>query len=195
MGSNPTSGTKHPIDFMRYCVCVSITVCIPSLPERTELRARALRSIDQQTLQPNFVRYVIDHDRQGEHITRNSLLAEVQTKYVVFLDDDDELKPTYLETVYSALIKHDADLVYCNYEVIGGGDHRPTFIQCTNLMKTEVARSVGGFPAPFSDTFPYRYSDWGFLAKLLVNGAKFHYVSEPLWYYHIHGGNTVGVGF
>lgn len=173
----------------------AITVVIPTLPGREDLLARAIRSVAAQTRQPDHIIIELDEDRCGEHLPRNRGLAKVDTEYVAWLDDDDEFLPRHLELLLLAARHSGADLVHSDYQIIGGGDHRPTFIQVTNLAKTAAVRKVGGFPQPYSDTFPYRYSDWGLLALMLRTGARFEFVPHVTWRYHIHDGNTVGTGF
>jgi hypothetical protein len=60
------------------------------------------------------------------------------------------------------------------------------YIPTTYLVRTEVARSVGGFP-PRS---PGRPSDWQFLLKLLEAGCRFRHVPERTWVWRRHPGNS-----
>jgi glycosyltransferase involved in cell wall biosynthesis len=172
-----------------------ITVLIPTLPERAHLLERALRSVDAQTLQPADVLVRVDRQREGIAATRNRLLKLVSTPLVAFLDDDDEMLPHHLELLAKEMDSSGADLVWPDMEVVGAPDHRPTWIQVTYLARTDLIRQVGGFPEPFSDEFPYRYEDWGLLARLTMAGARFHHVPQITWRYYIHDSNIVGTGF
>lgn len=169
---------------------VSITVAIPHLPEREEMLQRALRSVEDQTLQPDEVIILTDHRREGAWVTRNRMLERIKTTRVAWLDDDDEFLPHHLATLY----RFNADVVHSDYEVVNGGDHRPSFIQVTYLAMVHSLRAVGGFPEPWSDTWPYKFEDWGLLARLLRDGYTFRKVHQTTWRYHIHAHNTVGVG-
>lgn len=170
----------------------NITVAIPHLPERGDMLTRALDTVRAQTLQPDKIVVLTDTTHPGEAVLRNRLVAAVHTEWVAWLDDDDELLPHHLAAL--AAVSADADVVYSDYEVIGG-DHRPSFIQANWMARVSAIRNVGGFPEPFGLDWPYRYADWGLLAKLLNVGYRFRYVPEKTWRYNIHSSNSVGAGF
>jgi glycosyltransferase involved in cell wall biosynthesis len=169
-----------------------ITVCIPSIPERGELRSRAFASVCAQTLQPHEIMVLIDHHYDGEIATRNALLEMVQTPWIAWLDDDDEMMPHHLETLYE--MSYGVDLVYSDYETVGS-DYKANFIEPAYLCKTKTLRAVGGFLEPEGDDWPYRYGDWGTLAKLLNIGYSFKHSQTVTWLKHIHDTNICGTGF
>ena len=101
------------------------------------------------------------------------------TRWVAWLDDDDELLPCHLAALVDAGERLDADLVYSYAEFVGGRDPLATsvngrlvtplgvpfgaeqerhirevgnFIPVTNLVNAGLARRVGGFPQP--NSFP-----------------------------------------
>lgn len=78
---------------------------------------------------------------------------------------------------------------YCGYE-------RGNFIPITYIVKTEMARRVGGMPEPYSlgDIGSGDCEDFLFLLRLLDAGAKFHHVPTRTWRYHYHTGNLGGRG-
>lgn len=175
-----------------------ITVVIPHLPTRAAMLQRALASIATQTLAPDQVIVETDDERSGIASvadTRNRALAKVTTPLVAFLDDDDELYPTHLDLLAKGLDASGAHLAHAGFDVVGAPDHRPSFIEVTHLSKVAAIRDVGGFPQPFSGTWPYRYEDWGMLAKMLLAGYVFHRVNAITWRKHIHSSNMVGAGF
>jgi glycosyltransferase involved in cell wall biosynthesis len=169
-----------------------ITVCIPTLPDRIDMLERALRSVERQTLKPKEI--IVEPDHGNVWDTRNDALDKVTTELVAWLDDDDTLYPWHLETLFECQQAYDADLVHADYDVVGVPSYRASFIEVTHLSKTELLRSVGGFPQPFSDTWPYKYEDWGMLAKLLNIGSQLRYVPKITWTKYIHGSNIVGTG-
>ena len=156
------------------------------------MRARALASVCAQTLQPHYVSVMVDHMRDGEINTRNILLENVTTRWVAWLDDDDEMLPDHLQLLMEA--SHGVDLVYSDYESIGAS-YRASFIEPAYLARTEALWAVGGYPFPDSEDWPYNYGDWGMLARLLVNGYDFKRVPLVTWRKHIHETNICGVGF
>lgn len=170
-----------------------ITVCIPHLPVRSAMLARALESVARQTLAPTRIIVEPDPHSTGAAATRNRALAQVDTEYVAWLDDDDELYPHHLEVCLSSIETTGADLVYPDYDINVAVDHRPSFIQVTNLMRTEALVDVGGFPQPLTGAWPYMYEDWGMLARLLVKGYRFQHIPEVTWRYNIHQNSTSGL--
>ena len=74
-----------------------VTVCIPSIPPRAAYLQRAIASVCAQTYPVSAISVAIDHQRLGAPATRNKAFFQARTEWVVFLDDDDELNPDYLE--------------------------------------------------------------------------------------------------
>lgn len=196
-----------------------VTVVIATIEGREAQLHRALESIAAQTYQPHDVVIVKDTERNGAYWARNQGLKCVETKYVAWLDDDDELLPDHLRVCYRAAWSENVDLVYPYPEVRGHRDplavahngrwvspfgvpfgpeqerHLRTagnFIPITHLVRTELVRQVNGFPKPYSDEFPGE-EDWGLLIRLLDAGATFHHVPKVTWIYHVWGGNTGGL--
>lgn len=93
-----------------------ITVVIPSIPPRAELLQRAIASALSQTMPAAAISVAIDYDRLGAAVTRQRALDAVQTRWVAFLDDDDELRPNHLAALFSATVDHDALYVWSRFQ-------------------------------------------------------------------------------
>lgn len=191
---------------------MTVTVCIPSIPPRAPMLARALASVTAQTLQPDAIAVAIDHQHDGAPVTRNRALAAAQTDWVAFLDDDDELLPNHLAELVAAGEETGADLIYPNFRCLDPDGNDKTlpesirsgqefdarilrtrsFIPVTTLVRTEIAQRVGGFSYP-RQTRGKRYEDWGFYLKLLDVDARFHHHPVTTWIWHHHGANTSGL--
>lgn len=195
-----------------------ITVAIPTIPPRKTQLRRALASVAAQTVAPAAVAVAYDLDRQGSAATRNRALAMVDTEWTAFLDDDDQLLPHHLETLAAAARETAADVVYALPRVIdgagrqvarqwdwGGGPvfdpgllRRKAHIQTTCLVRTKIAKEVGGFQWVTDETGAVN-DDHGFFLALLDGGARFHHVHEEtfIWNHWNYGrpgvpGNTSG---
>jgi len=198
-----------------------VTVVIPHIAGREDRLARAVASCTLQEEVPTAIIVQVDRDREGAATTRNKAVSKVDTTWIAFLDDDDELFPNHLKACLDEAERSGADLVYpyCDF-----GPHRDplavshnaqwispfkvpfgpeqewhlrnhgNFIPVTHLVKTEWVKKVGGFPQ--QNGFPARVSgeceDYGLLLALLNAGAKFAHCPEITWAYHIHGENTGG---
>lgn len=187
-----------------------ITVVICTIDGRTELLQRALRTVTTQTLSPETIVVSYDHDRLGHAGNRNKAMEKVTTEWVAFLDDDDELLPHHLETLYWVAIETEADLVYPWHQImdIDGNPvpdilhHWPEFnpeelrlnnyIPVTVLVRAEAVRSVGGFPLSGPGLPWWKCEDWGCWRKMLDAGYRFVHTPEVTWLWHHWGGNTSG---
>lgn len=176
-----------------------VTVVIPSLWERSNLLIRALASVKGQTSGSPEVRVIIGRDKSD---ARNLGFGAVDTRWTVFLDDDDEMLPNHIQTLLDGQFTSEADVIHSSAivraedgrERIFGFDCTPeellvnNFIPTGYMVRTSLARAVGGFPPQI----PEMPEDWGFLQRLVKGGAKFYYANppEPTWVIHLHDGNT-----
>ena len=201
-----------------------ITVCIPTIPPREALLERACRSVDEaaRNVAPGVpVQKVIycDRERKGAAVARQRALDFVATKWVAFLDDDDEMLPWHLTELYEAAHAHGADYLWGRFQIgLPGGRTRPgpdplgagTFQQwndaqpaqttVTTLVRTELARDVGGFRVgddlKGDHTSPEGLragEDWLFTLACRAAGAKFRHVEKVTWTWHHHESNTSGL--
>lgn len=103
----------------------TVTVCIPTIPPRTEVLARALRSVLVQTRPADAIVIMVDHAGEGAAVTRNRAWRAARTEYVAFLDDDDEFLPEHLEALLGAAVETNADLIYPWFEHEGWPEWTP----------------------------------------------------------------------
>ena len=198
-----------------------ITVAIPSLPARSQLLIRALRSVGRQTLAPAAVSVALDVSRAGAAATRQRALDAVQTPWVALLDDDDAFKAEHLEKLYAHAIETGADYVYSWFDMVGGIDPFPITHQInefdptaevppettiTVLVRTGLAKEVGYAPLDRGHN-ANSGEDYGFLLGCIKAGAIIRNLNagrapskvEKTWYYNVHGdggkthGNTSGL--
>src|SRR5688572_23141817 len=98
------------------------TVVIPTIPGRERLLARSLASVDAQERAPFAVIVEVDTGRTGAAATRNRALEKVTTRFVAWLDDDDQLLPAHLRVLEEQAALTGADLVYPGMVAVGGRD-------------------------------------------------------------------------
>jgi glycosyltransferase involved in cell wall biosynthesis len=185
---------------------VSITVVIPTIEGRENELRRAVGSLQWQALAPNYLRVAVDHKREGAAATRNRALETVRTEWVAFLDDDDQFKPSHLRACARNAALTGADLVYPWFDVEGGDDEigmfgvpfdpvllrKRNYIPVTVLVRTELARKVGGF-VDHPDVNGDPCEDWGLWLALLDAGAVFSHLPQRTWIWH-KGAGTRGRG-
>lgn len=170
---------------------MSITVLTPTIEGREAQLAEACASVQAQTMQASDHRVWCDGNRDGPARVRNWLLAETETEYVAFLDDDDILYPDHL----SVLAKHipGADLAFSWHDAGPGVPRYDSWdasaywtmrqgrnvIPVTVLAKTQSIREAGCFNA--SD----RYEDYQLWLRMLDLGMRFVCAPVVTWQYRI----------
>lgn len=194
---------------------VDVTVVIPTIPPRSKLLHRALASVHNQTVVPAGIQIASDDERRGAPANRDAAAAEVQTGWIAFLDDDDELLPDHIESLLKHAKKTGADLVYPWFTVRGGTDpfpwhegqpwdnDAPHQVPITFLVKTDAYRAVGGFsydwdPSqgadPGVDSEGNRAGeDYRFILRLARDGYKIEHLNKRTWLWHHDSGNTMGL--
>jgi glycosyltransferase involved in cell wall biosynthesis len=186
---------------------VSVTLVIPTIPPRADLLCRAVRSATEQTRPFDCITIVCDTEGQGAPTTRTRGLQTVTTEWTAFLDDDDELLPQHLERLLQTAEDTGADMVFPWFVVDGGTDPFPTHFgkqwdpaeprqtTITFLVRTELAKQVGGFvdPGEGTDDLGNRAGeDFRFVCRLSDAGAKIVHLPERTWSWTHWAGNTSG---
>jgi glycosyltransferase involved in cell wall biosynthesis len=190
---------------------MSVTLCIPTISPRFTMLERAVRSVERQILELDATIVVEDKEHEGAALTRDKALAEVDTDFVAFLDDDDELGPQHLKLLVDAQQITNADLVYPWFTVVGGtdpfpehfgkpwDDARPHQTTVTFLARTSMIRNVGGFSLredfaePFDAGGNRAGEDYRTVLRLVKSGAKIVHLPVRTWLWHHHTHNTQGM--
>ncbi len=178
---------------------MNVTVIMPSLPARTEMREQALASILDQTygeetgeLIPTIV--IMGYQPWD---ARNIAMEAAETEWIAFLDDDDWWGPDHLAVLMEAQAETGADLVWPKRTLYHNGlqagafpegdedfDETNNYVAISYVVRRSLALEVGGFP-PRGD-LP---SDHAFLLRLRAGGARFHHVPRGTWTVRRHDGN------
>ena len=128
---------------------------------------------------------------RGPAESRNSALDSASGEYVIFLDDDDTLAPSYLEQLHAECEKNPRSVLYCNYQVVF--ENRDTFPatfvreQACSIASIPLSQLyVKNFIPPIVVAYPRRtlenkrfdrhlmYEDWDFLLNV-AQDAEFHH--------------------
>lgn len=170
-----------------------LTVVTPTVEGREEFLKQNQFTVASQEggALPHLV--MVDADREGPAVIRNRLVEQVETDWVLFLDDDDWLEFDYLKTV-EPFLTPDFDVVYTWCKRIGFNDNldhpldlevlrRANFIPVTACVRVETFRAVGGFPSGVA------YEDWGLWVRILDHGGNFHMIEDRKWTYRRHPGS------
>ena len=188
-----------------------ITAIIAAHPARLRngLLLRALRSVCAQTLQPEAILVVNDKDRNGAGWTRRTILDQVNTKWMAWLDSDDHWKITHLEDLWRVAVETDSKYVYSYFEAPNdpfakfdpNGHFGRVFDPCnphhttiTALIDVELAKEVG-----YENTVesgPFSEEDWKFIVRFselcCERGYKMTHLPKKTWHWDQSGQNTSG---
>lgn len=127
---------------------------------------------------------------RGASRARNSAacnLDDTTNKYIMFIDDDCEVKPGILQNMLDVIEKTQVDFVYGDYEFEDGNvfhsrEFNPyvlrthNYISTMSLMTRKMYVKTGGF----KPDLPY-FQDWDFFYRAVKLGFKGHYLKEIIF--------------
>lgn len=139
----------------------------------------------------------IDKANEGPAIARNTAIAASSGKYILPLDADDLIAPSYAEKATEYLGKHPkCKLVYCKAEYFG--DRNAPFVLkdynfhdlpynnqifCSCIYRREdFDKTIG-----YNPNMTFRNEDWDFLLSLLDENDEVYCLPEVLFFYRQHG--------
>lgn len=142
-------------------------------------------------------------NQKGVSLARNLAVSLSHGTYLLPLDADDKIDPTYLEKAVNIMNQNpEISLVYCNAILFGSVNKKwilPDFnykamliensIFCTALIKKNEFLAVHGYNVNMVEGF----EDWDFWIKYLANNKKVYKLNDILFYYRIkqHSRNSV----
>jgi hypothetical protein len=185
-----------------------ITVVIPHIEvagpnSREAMLAQAIDSVYTQSVLAFVHKPIVitDTDRRGPAWAVAQGVAQVRTKWLTLLGDDDFLMPRHHEVLMQAAEQTGADVVYGRMIIGDGTTLQPggvwdmTFDEAKlrngnyipgggSLIRTALLQQVG---VPQNDSVRYAhemavYEDWAMYIALLDGGAKFHHVPADVYY-------------
>ena len=170
------------------------TAVIPVSPKHkaSGVYKDAIESVKAQTFQTDHI-VVFDDDGRGAAFARNKGTAQVKTPFVIWIDADDLLRPTFVEDC----IKYyrPGAYVYCDWIINGMVMNTPNRLDMWNvgqehvvtvLLPTVAWKSVGGM----DETQTY-LEDEDFYRKLHAYGWCGVRCPEPLIEYRRHLGQSL----
>lgn len=170
---------------------MDVTVCIGTYGDRSwiDLARRAVRSV------PGEIPVIHSH-KDTLHDARNDALSKVRTEWVIHLDADDELEPSYID----AMRRGTADVrgPLARYMVNGternlwqprvAGHTHDCSAECLRdgnwlivgaMAKTEIVRGAGGWR-----DFPWS-EDWDLWIRCWQAGATFELMPRAIYRAHV----------
>ncbi|MFC1835462.1 glycosyltransferase family 2 protein [Thermodesulfobacteriota bacterium] len=148
---------------------------------------------------------LIRTENRGPSAARNTGVKNTTAEYIVCLDADDCLDPTYLEKTARILDEDRGSIlgfVSTFIKMFGERDeiipihqyskHRLAFANQTHvasMFRKRCWEEVGGY---YEDEILY-FEDWFFWLSMVVRGYKWVTIEEPLFCYRVRGGSRFTV--
>lgn len=182
-----------------------ITAVIAAHPARLRngLLARAFQSVCSQTLQPAAILIVNDMDRRGAGWTRRTILEQVNTTWMAWLDSDDWWYSTHLEELHDLAVRTGSKYTFswfdAPYDPLGHfgkpfNTAAPHHTTITALIDVELAKEVGYEDTP--ETGRFSEEDWKFIARFAEicneRGYPMTHLPKKTWYWEQSTQNTSG---
>lgn len=133
-------------------------------------------------------------DNGGPSAARNRAIHEATGTYILPLDADDSIEPTYVAKAVDAIQEPGIGIVYCQATKFGaesGPWSLPEYtlrelvidnvIFVTSLFRKDDWARVGGF----NEGLRKGVEDYDFWIKLVNLGCRVHRIDEPLFHYRV----------
>jgi glycosyltransferase involved in cell wall biosynthesis len=142
---------------------------------------------------------LISQENQGPSFARNRGALNAAGKYLLFLDGDDAIAPSYIQKCVAILEIHNfINIVYSDAIFFGaqkGIWHLPEFklpdflvsncIYISAMIRTEVFKAVGGFDENLKFA-----EDWELWLRIIKNYGGVSKIAEKLFFYRKHANKT-----
>jgi glycosyltransferase involved in cell wall biosynthesis len=140
---------------------------------------------------------VIRQPNRGLSAARNTGIRSTSARYIVCLDADDRIEPTYLEKAVAVLeSRPDVGIAYSWARLFGDEDYiwvtepadavrllEYNHIPVSAVFRREAWQLVGGF----DETMRIGYEDWEFWLRIMSLGYRGWLIPEPLFAHRRHG--------
>ncbi|MGQ9818869.1 MAG: FkbM family methyltransferase [Candidatus Kapaibacteriales bacterium] len=144
---------------------------------------------------PSVQIIVVKTDNWGLATARNIGISISRGKYILPLDADDVIAPTFLEKTVEILeLSNEIDIAYTDLQefgygnrIIPAGEFNPTTLPISNqlsycsLFRRKVWEALGGYNPNMKEG----YEDWDFWVGAVEKGFKGKRIPEALFFYRI----------
>lgn len=120
----------------------------------------------------NFI--VVNQKNQGLSAARNKGLALSRGDYIAFMDSDDYIEPNFIECLYNAAVKSNADIACCNFNYYFPQRNMKIYMPFTSIPRTFT--NTTALKKLILD-FGFHYFAWNKLCKRSLffdNDIKFY---------------------
>lgn len=144
---------------------------------------------------------ILTTDNQGLASARNNGIRKAHGKYILPLDADDRIAPTYIEQAVRQLdTREELGIVYCEAELFGAVKTQwllPEFslkemlldnvIFCSAMFRKSDWERIGGYDPGMI----YGWEDYDFWLSLIELGCEVYQIPEVLFFYRVASDSMV----
>jgi glycosyltransferase involved in cell wall biosynthesis len=139
---------------------------------------------------------VIFQENQGLGRTRNNGIQLAKGQFILPLDADNKVNPYFISRAIDILEAHsEISIIYSDRQLFGDRTElvkvgefnlsqilKGNYIDACSIYRKNVWETVGGY----DEKMPIQgWEDWDFWLSAAEKNFKFHYISEPLFYYRV----------
>lgn len=170
-----------------------VDVIVPVAPFHSEVAQRAIASVQAQTFPAQLI-VIEDTQQRGAAFARNQGVQRATGLFLTFLDADDILAPSYIETCLKAWVQRGKGYIYTDW-LRAGKVYSPHNLSIwreglyhivTTLLPRKAFDAVGGF----DETLP-TLEDEDLYRRVQALGVCPYHVAEPLVEYRASIGHSV----
>lgn len=173
-----------------------VSIIIPYWGDYGKYLPECLESVSKQTFTDYEV--IVIKNAKTLPMGRNWGIERAEGEYILCLDVDDKIEPTFLEKC----LEVNDDIVSTAQQEFGDSNTlwnsqpaHPTYemflknnqINCCSLFKKEIWKNIGGYDEKMVDG----YEDWDFWLRATKIGYTVTVIKEPLFLYRKHGHSLV----
>ena len=135
-------------------------------------------------------------ENHGVSFARNAGIKAAKGKYILPLDADDKIAPTYLEKAFNILEQNNSiGIVYCKAELFGKqtGEWELKKYSLKQILNDNCIfvsacfrKSAWEKAGGFNENMLYSLEDWDFWLSLIENGCDVFQIPEILFFYRKH---------
>jgi glycosyltransferase involved in cell wall biosynthesis len=176
-----------------------VSIIIPVWGAYTKYLDECLEDVEKQTY--NNIEIIVVDTETTLPRARNVGIEKAKGEYIVCLDVDDKLDPTYIEKC----LEEDDDIVGTLWQEFGDSNtindpqiihpKHNDFLQfnrivCSAMFKREIWEEIGGYDETMTDGL----EDWDFWLRATKVPYFVTIIQEPLFFYRKHGKSMISDG-